>query len=255
MEAEGLLQAVRRELSLGRLAPLGTAADGAWVAERAAVPVLRAAVHAGVRGVRLDGVRLAVADPAAAGPPAVPPPPGALPPGPVLVRARCAVAPGRPLPERAAEVRHALASAARERLGLDLAGVDVTIADLLDGPPGAQADVPEEREAGAGARVGQAASAAPGMGPEGAVAAAVLAVPGVLGLAPAHGGRGAAVSATETSSGPLLRLGLVVDGSRRTLDVARAIRAAAAGAVPEPATGAATRVSLLITDVLGPPPA
>ena len=252
MDGETLVQAVRQELSLGRLAPLGTPADGAWLAERAAAPVLRAAVRAAVPTARLHVVRPAVAGPVT-GPFAVPPPPGALPPGPVLLQARCALPPGRPLPEQAAELRLALATAAGERLGLDLAGVDVTVAELLDEPPDRVAG-PRERDGERGEPARPALAPVPAAGAEATVATAVLAVPGVVGLA-AHGGQGAGVRLTRTASGPLLRLGLVLDGSRRALDVAREVRAAAAGALPGAAAGASPAVSLLITDLTGPGPA
>ena len=38
-ETDGLTAAVRKRLSPGRLLPLGGPADGAWIAERAAVQI------------------------------------------------------------------------------------------------------------------------------------------------------------------------------------------------------------------------
>ncbi|MFI1099601.1 nucleopolyhedrovirus P10 family protein [Streptomyces melanogenes] len=122
---------VRRRLALGRLLPLGEAEDGAWVTERAAGAVLRAAC-ASVRGLAVTSLRLALADPAAAGVPAVPPPPSGLPPGDVGAVVEVAVwGSGRP---RAEEVRGAMLAASSERLGLRLTRVDIRVTSLLDAP-------------------------------------------------------------------------------------------------------------------------
>ncbi|MFW6689638.1 hypothetical protein [Streptomyces sp. MAR4 CNX-425] len=61
MTAGSWEQAVREQVALGRLLPLGDAADGAWIAERAASGVLRRAA-AGVRGVRVTALRVEPAD-------------------------------------------------------------------------------------------------------------------------------------------------------------------------------------------------
>ncbi|MDG4858691.1 nucleopolyhedrovirus P10 family protein, partial [Streptomyces sp. T-3] len=57
MTADGWVREVRRQLGLGRLLPLGGAADGAWITEHAARAALSAAAS-GVRGVRLGPLRL-----------------------------------------------------------------------------------------------------------------------------------------------------------------------------------------------------
>ncbi|WHM39362.1 nucleopolyhedrovirus P10 family protein [Streptomyces sp. BPTC-684] len=122
---------VRRRLALGRLLPLGEAADGAWVTERAAGAVLRAAC-ASVPGLAVTSLRLALADPAAAGVPVVPPPPSGLPPGEVGAVVEVAVwGSGRP---RTEGVREAMLSASSARLGLRLSRVDIRVTSLLDAP-------------------------------------------------------------------------------------------------------------------------
>lgn len=83
---DGWAQAVRSRLGLGRLLPLGGARDGAWIAEEAAVAVLRRAAG-GVQGTALGKLRIAPVGTGAAVGMAVPAPPSALPPGPLRVEA------------------------------------------------------------------------------------------------------------------------------------------------------------------------
>ncbi|EGX59089.1 hypothetical protein SZN_14236, partial [Streptomyces zinciresistens K42] len=87
--SDGWTRAVRDQLGLGRLLPLGDARDGAWIAERAAEGVLRRAAEE-VGGVRLEALRIGLADPREARESAVPAPPSALPPGPLRVSAEVA---------------------------------------------------------------------------------------------------------------------------------------------------------------------
>lgn len=54
MTADGWTSAVRHQLSLGRLLPLGGPRDGAWITEAAAEAVLRRAV----RGVELSLIHI-----------------------------------------------------------------------------------------------------------------------------------------------------------------------------------------------------
>ncbi|WP_407564121.1 hypothetical protein [Streptomyces sp. 184] len=54
-------RAVREQVGLGRLLPLGAEADGAWIAERAAADALRRAT-AGVRGARVTALRVGSAE-------------------------------------------------------------------------------------------------------------------------------------------------------------------------------------------------
>ncbi|MFE2135363.1 nucleopolyhedrovirus P10 family protein, partial [Streptomyces sp. NPDC059466] len=137
MTADRWTRAVRQQLGLGRLLPLGHHRDGAWITEEAAGAVLRRAAAA-VPGVRLDALRVSLTDPETTYEPAVPSPPGALPPGPLRVTGEFAAsagpsAPGgEPLPAAAARLRSALAAAATERLGLMVTEVDLRVTDLLD---------------------------------------------------------------------------------------------------------------------------
>ncbi|WP_234380547.1 hypothetical protein [Streptomyces sp. CMB-StM0423] len=62
MTAGSWERAVREQVGLGRLLPLGGAADGTWIAERAAAGVLRRAA-AEVREARVTGLRIGPADP------------------------------------------------------------------------------------------------------------------------------------------------------------------------------------------------
>ncbi|MQY12282.1 hypothetical protein SRB5_24150 [Streptomyces sp. RB5] len=131
MAGERWAEAVRAQLALGRLLPLGEAAEGAWIAEAAAASVLRRCT---APGTRVASLRLELADPAGAGEPAVPPPGGALAPGALLVTARCEAAAGEPLPVVAGALRAELWRAAAE-LGLVVEAVDVHVAALLDEVP------------------------------------------------------------------------------------------------------------------------
>ncbi|MDT0310078.1 nucleopolyhedrovirus P10 family protein [Streptomyces sp. DSM 44917] len=241
MGADPLLRAVRRQLGLGRLLPLGAPADGAWLAESAARPVLRRAVAA-VPGARPEGLRLALADPEAAPGPVVPPPPSGLPPGPLRIEAGFAAGVERPFPECAAEVRAALAASAGERLGLVVAAIDLKVTGLLSGDGAGPTPDEDEGEEASGAAV------APDSGPAAVIAAAVLAAPGVRGLSGALGGRHRAVVVEEPEDAgqrPLIRLQLIADAEPRTLEVARnAARAAVEAAGP-------ARVSVLITGIAG----
>ncbi|MDI3423402.1 hypothetical protein [Streptomyces luteolus] len=197
--AASRMRAVREQLRLGRLLPLGEAADGAWIAERAAVQVLRPA-GASVAGVRIDKLRLALAEPDAAGDPAVPAPPSALPPGPLRIAAELAVTADVPLPSTAARVRAALTAAAVERLGLVVAEVDLQVTELLDAaPPPAAVEAPP--------------TIAPARD-EDATTTAVRAVPGVVDV--------------RVLRSPHLRFELVVAAEHQVLHVARAARSAAA---------------------------
>jgi hypothetical protein len=253
MAPDGLLQAVRRQLRIGRLLPLGAREDGAWMAERAATRMLHRAVAEAVADGWLDGLRLGLADEdAGADGAAVPPPPSALPPGPLVIEAECAAGLERPLPECVAQVRDVLATTARERIGLDVTGVDVHVARLLDAP---------EAEGGRGVLADEPLSRVPVPVAAGnAVAEAVLAVPGVLGLSGALGGPTQALSIRDEEGGAergadaapagrrLVRVQLAVAADRRTVDVVRAARAAVAEATRAGAPGQVT-VTVLVTEV------
>ncbi|MFJ8583073.1 hypothetical protein ACIRD2_00250 [Streptomyces sp. NPDC093595] len=260
--AEGWATAVRSRLGLGRLLPLGGAADGAWLAERAAAGVLRRAAWA-VPGVSPGRLRVGLADPEAAGVPVVPPPPGALPPGPLRIEAdfavRLAGSGTLPLPETAEMLRSALLREAEERLGLLVTVADLRVTALLENAaPGAgegaagetPAEAPPTVSAGTpgttGATAGAEATAgggggdrdgrgpATGTGPTAAATAATAAaVPGVLRLTSALG-------PSVHRGADHLRIELATAPGHRALDVALAVRAAVGGTLP---------VSVLVTDV------
>ncbi len=248
MTADGrLVEAVREQLSLGRLVALGAPEDGAWLAERAAARVLRRAVAGAVPDARVGGLRLALAEPGTAAAPVVPPPPSGLPPGPLRIAAECAVGMTRPLPEHAAAVRAALAGAAAERVGLTVSAVDVHVVALLDeAEPGGVAAEPA-----APTEPDRPALGEPSGDP---VAEAVLAVPGVLGLSEAlpwlpRTAMPRIVPTGGGAEGParrLVRLQLVLDAGRRTLDVVRDARTAAAEAAAATSADPVV-VSLLVT--------
>lgn len=259
MGSDQLVRAVRQQVSLGRILPLGGPADGAWIAERAARTVLLRETAA-LPGVRVEAVRLRPVYPETAEEPepVVPPPPSGLPPLPLRIEADLSAVPDGPLPARARQLRIALGAAAEQWLGLEVAAIDVHVAGLLDAgergdggekPAGdTRADAADAADAGSGAEdAGDAAGAGPPPpqgGPVPDVSAAVLAVPGVRGLsrAPAR-----PVRTARTPGGPdrLVPLDLVAGAGHRALDVARAAaRAAAAASAPGP-----VRVRVLITDI------
>ncbi|MFI2241025.1 hypothetical protein [Streptomyces chrestomyceticus] len=218
MAGDQLVTAVRRQLGLGRLLPLGGPADGAWIAERAAAGVLRQAGDA-LPGLRIGTLRLSLADADAAPEAAVPSPPSALPPGPLLIEADVAATAGRPVPASADLLREALLACAAERLGLEVSVVDVRVTDLLD----------EEGEGEGEAGGGRGDDAFPGGAPGGGGAtaadagpleAAVLRVPGAVRLVPALG----ALSRPVRKEDGHVLVQLAVAADRRTLDVARDVR-------------------------------
>ncbi|ANS64325.1 hypothetical protein SLINC_2101 [Streptomyces lincolnensis] len=242
-------RAVRHQLGLGRLLPLGGARDGAWISEQAAGAVLGRAARE-MRGLRLGPVRIGLADPADVREPVVPPPPGALPPGPLLVTAEFAAtaSESEPLPATAARLR-ARVVAASEGLGLAVAEVDLRVTDLLDEepeppaeeprpdpvrPPGPAAATQSDGDGGANGDERRAAEAALGV-------RGVDRLTGVLGR-PVHIGEqrdeAAALSRRH------VRLELAVSAGHRALDVAREVRAAVEQALPGHPT-----VTVLVTAV------
>ncbi|MEU7149546.1 hypothetical protein [Streptomyces sp. NPDC045470] len=261
MAGDQLVTAVRRQLGLGRLLPLGGPADGAWIAERAAAGVLRQAGDA-LPGLRIGTLRLSLADPDAAPEAAVPSPPSALPPGPLLIEADVAATAGRPVPASADLLREALLTCAAERLGLEVSVVDVRVTDLLD-EDGTKTEKGEKAEKGEGeAGGGQGDDALPGGAPGGGGAtaddagpleAAVLRVPGAVRLVPALGALSRPVR--EEDGHVLVQLAVAPD--RRTLDVAKDVRAAvgkAADAGQPPDDGRRPTVAVLVA-ALEPPAA
>lgn len=100
VKTEAWMQAVRRQLDLGRLLPLGGPDDGTWITEQAAVRAL-GRTAAEIPGVWLESLRIG---PASLGPvsePSVRPPASALPPGPLRIEAAFTAFMGQPLPRTA----------------------------------------------------------------------------------------------------------------------------------------------------------
>ncbi|WP_432105444.1 hypothetical protein [Streptomyces sp. bgisy091] len=218
--ADGWAAAVRERLGLGRLLPLGGPEDGSWITERAAAGVLREAASGS--GAAVEKLRIDSADASRAPEPVVPGPPGALPPGPLRIEADFSATVRRPLPATADALRAALLSAAAQRLGLLVEEVDLRVTDLLEEePPPAAGTEAKVRTAEPGDLAGTAAA-------------------GVAGV----------VSLTRALGGPVqadvghLQVELATSGDHRALDVARAVRAAVAGAVEDRPT-----VAVLVTAV------
>ncbi|MGW0029444.1 hypothetical protein ACWDXD_06340 [Streptomyces sp. NPDC003314] len=220
--AEGWTAAVRDRLAPGRLLPLGTAEDGAWITERAARQVLDGAAAA-VRGV-VPGLIRVGADPDGereAGP--LPVPPGGLAPGPLRIAADFGAVAGRPLPEVSEELRAALLGAAADGIGLRVAAVDLRVTELLDAAPEEEPAAPPPGR--------------PSPATDDPLALAVLRVEGVAGVTDALG-------PPVRRSGDALRVELAVTAGRRPLDVARAARSAATAAA-----GGATAVTVLVSEL------
>ncbi|MFF3760918.1 hypothetical protein [Streptomyces sp. NPDC002185] len=239
--AEGWTAAVRDRLAPGRLLPLGTAGDGAWITERAARGVLApaaAAVRGAVPGtLRIgpdpaeagDGPGGAADDPAEAGDgPAdagpFPVPAGGLGPGPLRITADFGAVAGRPLPELSEELRAALLGAARDGVGLRVTAVDLRVTELLDAePPEAEPAPPPPGR--------------PAPATDDPVALAVLRVAGVAGVTDIWG------PPVHRSPGQV-RVELAVTAGHRPLDVARAARSAATAAAE-----GATAVTVLVSEL------
>ncbi|MFD3453506.1 hypothetical protein ACFWVC_15150 [Streptomyces sp. NPDC058691] len=240
MTSDRLTQAVRRQLGLGRVLPLGNAGDTLWVTESAATAVLRAAA-ARVPGVRLGRLRIGAAGPDRVPAQTAPPVPESAPPGalarlPLRIEAAFEATPALPLPDSARRLRDALWDAAAYGVGLEPAAVDLAVTGLLDTdgaePPaldalsGLPAAFPAEAEDV------KVAEDADGTAPGSATArAAAVAVPGVARLTARLGGHAHPA-----------RLQIAVDAGHRADDVARAV-AMAVTAV----TGNVTTV--VVTDI------
>ncbi|MFJ8001865.1 hypothetical protein ACIQ7D_32985 [Streptomyces sp. NPDC096310] len=207
---EGWTAAVRQRLDLGRLLALGDAADGTWLAERAATAELRRAAVS-VPGAVLGEVRIALADPDGAADPAVPPPPGAQPPGPLRIDGEFSAVPGEPLPALAERLRGVLYACAVDGLGLRVAEVDLRVTALLD--------TAAESPAPAGP-VGRDAAE-----PQDAVGSAAAAVPGVAYLTRTLGAAVVGTAAADGGGGERVRVELATAAGQHPLKVARAVRA------------------------------
>ncbi|MGW7297783.1 nucleopolyhedrovirus P10 family protein [Streptomyces sp. NPDC054829] len=240
MTADGWTRAVRRQLGLGRLLPLGGARDGAWIVEQAAVAVLERAAR-DMPGVRLGALRIAPVDPEHAAEPAVPPPPSALWPGALRVSAEFAATAAEPLPTVADALRATLAEAADRRLGLRVTEVDLRVTALLEEAPAhdeqPRQDPPPTRD--------------PAPGDETRAAEAALAVPGVTALTATLAALGRPVHIEERPADTALparhvRVEIAVFRAYRAVDVAREVRAAVSAALTDHPT-----VAVLVTDITG----
>ncbi|WP_244177836.1 hypothetical protein [Streptomyces atriruber] len=122
-----VMDVVRLELRPGRTLPLGEPAEDTWIVEAVAARTVRAAADS-LPGVRAGSCRIeALAHEEGAAAPA-----GRWPRGPVHIRAEVEVALTWNLQEVAEKVRHTVREAVDEELGMRVATVDVTVADLID---------------------------------------------------------------------------------------------------------------------------
>jgi hypothetical protein len=260
---DGLTRTVREQIALGRLLPLGSPQDGAWITESAAVRVMRRAAAA-VPGVRLGAVSLVAVDRGGTAP-ALPQaaPVGAPARAPIRIEAAFEAAPDEPLPQVADRLRLALWAAAEDGLGISVAEVDLHVTGLLDaqatdrGPQDGGDPAAGRGGADRGARTApdaeawetddaEAGEALVPDAPE-EVAAAVRAVPGVLRLSSRLGGFGSGVRVQDTDGtqgvpGRRVQVQFEVAAGHVPLAVARrvagAVRAAAEPGAPGPVDAA-----------------
>ncbi|MGW7618057.1 Asp23/Gls24 family envelope stress response protein [Streptomyces antimycoticus] len=109
--ADGVMRAVRAEVRLGRMLPLDDPTRELRIAETAAARVLRRAADR-VPGVRAASCRLT--------------------PDEGSTKVTLAVTLDHPLPDRATEVRRAVAHAAGHELGLAVSTIDLRIVSVLE---------------------------------------------------------------------------------------------------------------------------
>lgn len=135
-----VMDVVRLELRPGRTLPLGEEDEDAWIVEAAAARTVRAAAES-LPGVRAGSCRIEAlpeegrTDTAA----------GRHPRGPVRIRTEVAVTLTWHLPEVAELVRRRILQAVDAELGMRVATVDVTVADIIDDAEGAGDDSAERR--------------------------------------------------------------------------------------------------------------
>jgi hypothetical protein len=249
---EAWTQAVRSQLDLGRLLPLGGPHDGTWITEQAAVQVL-AHTAAEVPDVRLESLRIGSAPLQPVSEPAVRPPASALRPGPLTIEAAFTASLVRPLPETADELRSTLLSAATERLGLATVTADMRVTDLREVP---EAGVTSRTAATAMRPTPEAAAArsSPPVTGTGSMRGLVreladvaAGVPGVARLTAVLGSRPVRVEDHDDPPGRHIEVHLAVGPGHHPLKVARAVREAVAEAATTDTPGPAT-VAVLITE-------
>jgi hypothetical protein len=255
-----LARTVREQVALGRLLPLGEAADRAWITENAAVAALRRAadalpgVRVGALAVELDGdedggggdgasgglPQAAPGGTSEAAPVGAPDGPGGAAPvgalryGPLRITADFAAALDDPLPRTAEKLRAALWASAREGLGVPVRAVDLAVTGLLDELPAP--DAVREGVVVEGEGPPEVTDGAAG-GPADRVAAAALAVPGVLRLTRRLAGFGGGVRVRDTPDGRRVQVQLAVAAGYRPYAVARAVSAAVTAAAEDGAPG------------------
>lgn len=252
MKTETWTQAVRHQLDLGRLLPLGGPDDGTWITEQAAARALgRAAAE--VPGVRLESLRIGSAPLEPVSEPAVRPPASALPPGPLRIEAAVTASLAQPLPETAEQLRSALLNAAAERLGLATVTADLRVTDLHEGPEtgvksrtAARAMRPPP-EAAAARSSPPVTGTASMRGLVGELADVATAVPGVARLTAVLGSRPVKVEDHDAPPGRHIEVHLAVAPGHHPLEVARAVRDAVAAAATTDAAGPVT-AAVLITE-------
>ncbi|MFF3454012.1 hypothetical protein ACFYXH_06700 [Streptomyces sp. NPDC002730] len=252
MKTEAWMQAVRRQLDLGRLLPLGGPDDGTWITEQAAVRPLRRTA-AEIPGVWLETLRIGPAPLEPVSEPAVRPPASALPPGPLRIEAAFTASMGQPLPQTAEQLRSTLLDVAAERLGLATVAVDLRVTDLHEGPETSVRSRTAEKAMRPPPEVVAARSSAPATGtgpmpgPIGELADVAAAVPGVFRLTAVLGGRPVKMDQRDDPPGRHIEVQLAVAPGHHPLEVSRAVRAAVADAATSDAPGLVT-AAVLITE-------
>ncbi|MFJ1699186.1 hypothetical protein ACIOHC_29410 [Streptomyces sp. NPDC088252] len=252
VKTEAWMQAVRRQLDLGRLLPLGGPDDGTWITEQAAVRAL-GRTAAEIPGVWLESLRIGPAPLGPVSEPSVRPPAGALPPGPLRIEAAFNAFMRQPLPRTAEQLRSALLNVAAERLGLAAVAVDLRVTDLHEGPERDVRSRTTESAMGPPPEAAAARSSLPTTrtgsmrGPGGELADVAAAVPGVARLTAVLGSRPVKVERHDCPSGQHVEVQLAVAPGYHPLEVARAVRAAVADAATSD-TGGLVTVTVLIAE-------
>lgn len=240
METEAWMQAVRDQLDLGRLLPLGGPEDGTWITEQAAVRTLWPAA-AEIPGVTLKSMRIGPAPHEPVSEPAVRPPASALPPGPLRIEAAFTGSVTRPVHQAAEQLRTTLLDEAAERLGLTVVAVDLRVTGLHEGPETPPSTAPPRRSAA------PSTETKPLRGPIGELAGTASAVPGVARLTAPLGGRPVKVEQQDDPPRRHIQVQLAVAPGHHPLEVARAVRAAVTAALTSDTPGPAT-AAILVTE-------
>jgi hypothetical protein len=252
VKTEAWTQAVRHQLGLGRLLPLGGPDDGTWITEQAAVRALgRAAAE--IPGVWLDSLRIGAAPLEPVSEPAVRPPASALPPGPLRIEAAFTASLEQPVPETADQLRSTLLNAAADRLGLAAVTADLRVTDLHGGPETGMKSRTAARAMGSEPEAAAARSSPPVTGTGtmqgrvGELADVATGVPGVARLTAVLGSRPVKMEDHDDPPGRRIEVHLAVAPGHHPLEVARAVRDAVAEAAITDAAGLVT-VAVLITE-------